>query len=362
MSKFDASDEARSLRSQWNPQRAQRARSARCALRRERGDLALVFLPASFLMSVRLIENLYMKITSAIIVLLASIAVAHGQSPAVQRPLTPARGHYKQLSTFSPAPKSANEEIDKQKFITAKEVIERRMNLKPLYLTQVTVDDFKIPDVPANSSDKTRSEINYLLALQGSRTEEDVRACLHMADIYYNLRVKPEDPTYATYRRNLFHIGRSIGSWFNPADLPVTADFMARVWRDAGYFIWALKFKYARIRPVFIDSDVKNLQVTDWAAYPSGHAANSYINAYIYQELAPEFADVFIKDAYDMAHSREIIGVHYPSDSESARIFARQFVNMLFENPQFQKDFEEVKKEWAEKAKETFVKPKLFNN
>jgi acid phosphatase (class A) len=290
--------------------------------------------------------------------LLITLIVSYGQNGKNnQRALTPARGHYKQLVSFSSKPKSPNEEIDKKKFITDKETIERRMSLTPVYLIDVKVDDFKIPDVPANSSEQTKAEINYLLALQNSRTDEEVRACLYMADIYYNLRTIPGDSSYTTYRRNLFHIGSSIGSWFNPDDLPVTANFMANVWRDASYFIWSLKFKYARIRPVFIDSDIKNLQETDWAAYPSGHAANSYINAYLYQELAPEFTDVFIKDAYDMAHSREILGVHYPSDSESGRIFARQFVNMLFQNEKFLKDFEAVKKEWTAKAKETFVKP-----
>jgi len=270
--------------------------------------------------------------------------------------LPPARGHYKQLSTFSPKPKSANEEIDRQTFYTDQATIERRMSLRPIYLENVRVEEFDIPDMPANSSEQTRAEINYLLALQKYRTAEDIRASLYMANVYYNLRVKPTDSTYARYRRNLFHIGRSIGSWFNPDNLPVTADFMARVWQDASYFIWSLKFKYARIRPVVIDPAVKNLEVTDWAAYPSGHASNSYINAFIYQELAPEFTDFFIKDAYDMAHSREIIGVHYPSDSESARIFARQFVNMLFKNEKFLKDFENVKTEWALKAKESFEK------
>lgn len=276
-----------------------------------------------------------------------------------QRKLTPARGHYKQLEAFSPKPRSASEEIDKQKFVTDQETIERRMSRTPYYLKGVKVDDFTIPEVPANSSEQTRAEINYLLALQNSRTEEEVKASLYLADIYYNLGVKAGDSTYSMYRRNLFHIGSSIGSWFNPDNLPLTADLMANAWRDASFFIWSLKFKYARIRPVFIDSDVKNLQETDWAAYPSGHAANSYVNAYIFQELAPEFTDVFIKDAYDMAHSREIIGVHYPSDSESARIFARQFVNKLFLNEQFRKDFEKVKQEWKEKAKETFVKPSI---
>lgn len=296
-----------------------------------------------------------MKSIFSIIFTLATF-LSFGQK---QKALTPARGHYKQLEAFNPNPKSSNEEIDKQKFVTDKESIDRRMSLKPIYLTNVTVDDFNIPDVPANSSEKTRAEINYLLALQNSRTAEEVRQSLYMADIYYNLRVKPEDSTYSQYRKNLFHIGSSIGSWFNPDNMPVTANLIANVWRDASYFIWSLKFKYARIRPVFIDSDVKNLQETDWAAYPSGHAANSYVNAYLFQEFAPEFADIFVKDAYDMAHSREIIGVHYPSDSESARIFARQFVNKLFENEKFSKDFELAKKEWKKRAKENFVKPAM---
>lgn len=270
------------------------------------------------------------------------------------RTLEASRGYYKQLAAFDPKPRSSNEAIDKQTFVTDKATIERRLSLKPVYLTTVTVNDFKLPDPPANSSEQTRKEIEYLLALQKYRTSEDIRASLYYANVYYNLRVKPTDSTYSRYRRNIFHIGRSIGSWFNPETLPVTADFMANVWRDASYFIWSLKFKYARIRPYVIDPSLKNLEDTDWAAYPSGHASNSYVNAFIYSELAPEFADFFIKDAYDMAHSREIIGVHFPSDSESGRIFARQFVNMLFKNEKFLNDFEKVKQEWAVKAKESF--------
>lgn len=293
------------------------------------------------------------KIVVLLVPFLIAVSITSEAQKNRQRELTPARGHYKQLMPLDPKAKSPSEGIDKQKFITDQATIDRRMSLKPFYLQNTTVDNFKIPEVPANSSEQTREEINYLLALQKYRTPEDVRSSLYMANVYYNLRVKPTDSTYNKYRRNLFHIGRSIGSWFNPETLPVTADFMARVWQDASYFIWSLKFKYARIRPVVIDPRVKNLEETDWAAYPSGHASNSYINAFIYQELAPEFTDFFIKDAFDMAHSREIIGVHYPSDSESARIFARQFVNKLFQNEKFLQDFEKVKEEWASKAKKT---------
>ncbi len=283
--------------------------------------------------------------------------IAFGQMPIADRVLTPARGHYKQLSVLDN--RSRSDQLDREKFITDKETMEYRMSRKPYYLVDVELADFNIPEVPANSSEQTRAEIHYLLALQNHRTQEDIRSSLYMANVYYSLSVKPGDSTYSVFRRNLFHIGRSIGTWFNPENMPVTADLIANTWRDASYFIWSMKFKYARIRPYVIEPDLNNLQETDWAAYPSGHAANSYINAYIYQELAPEFADVFLKDAYDMAHSREILGVHYPSDSESARIFARQFVNKLFQNEKFLKDFAHAKKEWTERAKESFAKPIL---
>jgi len=59
----------------------------------------------------------------------------------------------------------------------------------------------------------------------------------------------------------------------------------------------------------------------------------------------PEFSSFFIKDAYDMAHSREIIGVHYPSDSESGRVLAWQLIQRLLSNEKFKKDFDAAKKE-----------------
>lgn len=293
----------------------------------------------------------------AIVVWAAGATPLFSQPKEQTRPFTLARGHYKDLEAFSTRPRSANEEIDLQRFPYDKALAEKRLSLKPYYLQHITMEAFKIPDPPANSSDRTRAELNYLLSLQRQRTTLDVASGLYMARVYYNLRVTPEDSTYRRYRRNLFHIGRSVGSWFNPDDLPLTANLMAHVWQDASYFIWSFKYKYLRIRPYVIDSTLNNLEETNWAAYPSGHAANSYINAYIYQELAPQFTDVFIKDAYDMAHSREIIGVHYPSDSEASRMLARQFVNLLFQNEKFLKDFELVKREWAEKARETFASP-----
>jgi acid phosphatase (class A) len=52
-----------------------------------------------------------------------------------------------------------------------------------------------------------------------------------------------------------------------------------------------------------------------------------------------------------MAHSREIIGVHYPSDSESGRLLAWQIVKRLLTNEKFKKDFDAAKEE-TKKIKE----------
>ena len=295
-----------------------------------------------------------------IVIIIFSSGIAYCQKHKFE--LTPVKGYYKSLQSFNPKPASANAEIDKQKFPFDPASAEKRLSIKPYYLDQAKLGDFHMPDPPANSSEQTRAELNYLLQLQQQRTKLDVESSMYMAGVFYSLKTKPEDSTYNYYRQNLFHVGRSIGNWFNPKDLPLTADLIAHVWQDASYFIWAFKYKYLRVRPYVLDPDMDNLEETNWAAYPSGHAANSYVNAYIYQELAPEFLEVFIKDAYDMAHSREIIGVHYPSDSEASRIFARQFVNKLFQNDKFLKDFEQVKKEWAVKAKERFEKPQLTHH
>ncbi len=198
---------------------------------------------------------------------------------------------------------------------------------------------------------QTIAELDYLLQLQSLRSDEDIRASLFYAGVYYKTSVKPADKDYQRFQRNLFHIGRSIGTWFNADSLPLTAALTANVWKDAEYLIWKYKNYFVRIRPYKLELQLKNLEETDWAAYPSGHATNSYANAFLFTALLPEFESFLMKDAYDMAHSREIIGVHYPSDSESGRVLARELIQALMKNKKFKNDFEAAKKEIAHAKK-----------
>ena len=258
----------------------------------------------------------------------------------------PARGHYAKLGQLDPQPAGPGLPIDAKKWQTDPKFIEKVEHLAPEFV-QVPLETFVLPPCPANSSKQTHAEIDYLLRLQSNRTEAEGQRALYFAPWGYSSSMKHDDPEFPVQQRNLFYVGRSIGSWFNAKDLPVTAELVGRIWRDASHYMWRLKFKYARIRPYNIDSSLKPLEEPNWAAYPSGHSSYSHILAYFYSELAPVFSDIFLNDARTITHSREVIGVHFPSDSEAGRVFARQFVDQLLASEKFKPEFEKVKAEWT---------------
>jgi acid phosphatase (class A) len=263
----------------------------------------------------------------------SSRALTSSRDLTPSRELTPVRGNCKILAALSPAPRASGVEMDKLKFPFDQAWADKVLADKPVYLQNVLVSDFKLPDPPANSSAQTRAELDYLLALQHSRSAEDVRYSLYLS----NTHETPSD------------IGRWVGYWVTPQSLPATDSLLEKVSQDGNYFLWSLKFKYARVRPYVLEPKIHDLEESLAASFPSGHATFAYIYAFIYQEIAPEFTDLFITKAYEVSHAREIIGVHYPSDLEGSRIFARQFINKLLENEKFREDLENVKKEWASK-------------
>lgn len=172
-----------------------------------------------------------------------------------------------------------------------------------------------------------------------------IQSAQQIAGVSFNPFIHPSDSNYKYYRHNLFHIGHSMGTWFNETNLPKTGDLIANVWQDQLYYMWSFKFKFNRTRPNALDTRIKNLEQTMWPAYPSGHATYAYTNAFLLQELFPEYSDVIYNDAYECAHSREILGVHFPSDSEAARVLARQLINKMLQSEKFKRDLETAREE-----------------
>jgi len=260
------------------------------------------------------------------------------------------KDHYAKLLLLEAKPEPGYEKLDSMTFPLSDWGPLMSWKLLRTYYATKPFEKFPSLGVPANSSKRTRAELDYLQDLQRTRTREELAWSLKLASIYYNpMIVNPADKQYVANRENLFYLGRSLGGWFRREELPLTEDLLSKVVHDATVYIVDFKLKYARPRPYVLEPALKVDQPLPHGAFPSGHSFTSYVNAEILIRLAPDRKDDLLNAAHEFAWSRELLGVHYPSDSEAGRVLAHDFVKSLFENEQFMKDFQTVKNEWAEK-------------
>jgi acid phosphatase (class A) len=219
------------------------------------------------------------------------------------------------------------------------------LKMRTIYLN-LPIESFKVSPYPANSSEQTRAELDFLLELQAKRTSNDAGKTDTMAVVYYDpFTINPADPDYTRNVNSLFYVGRSLGIWFTPEQLPVTSRVLQNVIQDATFYFFSLKAQFNRARPYHLEPRLQNLEAPEHASYPSGHSSASYVHAYLLSYMLPEHKDQLLSNAYDMAFSREIRGVHYPSDSEAGRQFAEQFVAELMKSKNFKADYAAMKAE-----------------
>lgn len=298
-----------------------------------------------------------MKRKSVLLSLLLSIVIVDSKAQSTKynpRQASPPVGHYRDLGQLDARPDPLFSWMDTIKF-PAKDVttgILAATKMRTVYLIEDVPALLEIPAPPANSSAQTRGELAYLLELQSKRTPGEIARYKKLAGIFHSPNnFNPYDPDYDRNFSSLFHIGSPIGNWFTYRDLPLTAQFLSDVYRDATYYFFKQKLSVNRPRPYMLESKLNFLEKPPHPSYPSGHSAASYVNAYIMMEIVPELADEFLKMAAEMAYSREVIGVHYPGDSEVSRVWARRFVNELFSKEKFRLDFEKAKKEILDRKK-----------
>jgi len=131
-----------------------------------------------------------------------------------------------------------------------------------------------------------------------------------------------------------------------------TLALMEMIDNDNIYFIIERKKHFARPRPSEIDPTLTTvIDNPPHAAYPSGHATQTYINALVLADFDPENAEVYKQFAIDIAHRREIAGVHYTSDSVAGRKLAADVLARLRAIKVFEKKYQ--------RAKASYIKPDL---
>jgi acid phosphatase (class A) len=288
------------------------------------------------------------KNIAILMIILSAMVIAKARETENVRPAETA--HYGKLSQLDGKSQPGNENLDALTFPLSEWGPLMSWKLFKTYYAEKPIDAFQKYEMPANSSKRTRAELDYLLELQRTRTPEELEWCLKIANIYYDPTIiNPADKKFNVNRDNLFYLGRNLGSWYQRENLPQTTELLSRVIHDSMVYMVEFKLKYARPRPYTIETKLKVEKPLPHGAFPSGHSFGSFVNAELISRLAPDRREDLMNSAQEFAWSRELLGVHYPSDSEAGKIWASDFVKFLFQNKKFVKDFESVKKEWAQK-------------
>lgn len=191
--------------------------------------------------------------------------------------------------------------------------------------------EIHIPAFPANTSERTKKELELLHTYVALRTPERLLAIQAEVEMS-GVRIGPD--TLATY--------------LSDPRYTVTGKLLDQLFDEIEPIVMRQKVKFDRVRPHKLDPTlVPVIAVPEHAAYPSGHSTQAYAVAFLLSAIASEQQAEFEQDALRVAVNREIAGVHYPSDSAAGRLLARQIVDQLLEHQSFVTMIDEAKGEWT---------------
>tara|TARA_Y100001963_G_scaffold141821_1_gene210548 strand:- start:412 stop:1083 length:672 start_codon:yes stop_codon:yes gene_type:complete len=99
--------------------------------------------------------------------------------------------------------------------------------------------------------------------------------------------------------------------------------------KQVGRIVLEVKYHFNRPRPFQlaghhgIELSSAATESAQTPAYPSGHATQSMFLSLYYADRNPQHEDVIMSLANQVAESRIVSGLHYPTDNEAGREFAR---------------------------------------
>ncbi len=201
----------------------------------------------------------------------------------------------------------------------------------PIFLPPGT--DFSIlPPPPANDSPAGLADLDTLLYVQAHRTPEDIA-----------LAKKMESPS-------IFEMGREVmGPWFTRENLPKTADILRQVTKVTDKVKEDAKKKWQRPRPYTRSNLVSPVagRIGDAGSYPSGHVYGTAIPDFVLAAAFPDKADGFDEMTHRVMWGRIVGGVHYPTDTEAARLLAKDVIDKMLKTPAMQQAIATIRQEAA---------------
>ena len=100
--------------------------------------------------------------------------------------------------------------------------------------------------------------------------------------------------------------------------------------------------------PTPVPEDEEKLRTN--SSYPSGHTSMGWALALVLAEINPDRQDEILKRGFEYGESRVIVGFHYQSDVDAARVITSALINRLHANDEFMFQLQKAKEEFKRKT------------
>lgn len=190
--------------------------------------------------------------------------------------------------------------------------------------------DYAVPAPPPNQSTETLRELVDLLVLQ--KDARSSRETIY-ARIEDHHGILPADLLF-------YH-----GMIPSLDEAPELWKLLDTVNEEALWFVLREKMRFSRARPSDLEPSLTTmLPVPGHPSYPSGHATLYRAVFDVLGELVPECRDAWRELAGDVAHRREIAGLHFASDSAAGADLGEAIARDLLEGGHLKPLFDELTK------------------
>ena len=133
---------------------------------------------------------------------------------------------------------------------------------------------------------------------------------------------------------------------------PAIYQLISRGQKAAAQAVDPAKAKYMRKRPFArMNEHVAGAfdneeELRGNGSYPSGHTSLGWTTALIMAQMAPELQDTILRRGWEYGESRVIVGAHWQSDVDAARLAASAAVARLQASPEYQADMAAARTEY----------------
>ena len=198
--------------------------------------------------------------------------------------------------------------------IEFKDIIEDKNDPIRKWFEKEGIVDKIIKEAPLNDSETTKEDLDQLIELTENATGDDI--------------------TFSRYADDQNNLPNLFIDLLNSKGYEETMDGYFRIDNQTDVILNFLKDVINRPRPYQL-AKAYNLELyplirTDamTAAYPSGHALTAFVMSEHYSRKYPEIASEVRDLGKRIARSREVVGIHYPSDTK----ISRYICDVMFDN------------------------------